>query len=200
MHDRDTQLIVSVRQRIESAFADVVNPGEKAIGDLCCQIDFTGKWQELPHEVTADYFREIQWFTGIGYQFYLPMYMVAMLINPDVGCDSTMGYMFLTFCPPYDDEINNADQWAYFLRRTRFITTPQAAAIQAFIKYADAIKCRVFQRGLSECNGGVLASGGYRQPDDPVRVGCTGRDGTREQSLLRLPLPLSGGASPAIGS
>lgn len=81
--------------RIETAFADVPYPGDNNLtikdGDVFADVvetrrDFRGKhWKELSPEFIHEHRSALNIFTRRAYHFYLPAYMIGVLLDANNG-------------------------------------------------------------------------------------------------------------------
>jgi len=151
------------KERIRIAFADVVHPdaGEiacdcvsKTCEGLAMEAEFKPfTWQNVPAEIVDRYAQSLPIFTDLGYQYFLPAYMMRALDNPDgevweaVILGLPGGGAAAAFLPPMpvqaEQSIDNLQKVAQLLEeheeeRLRDFTTAQIEAMIEFVEYLIA--------------------------------------------------------------
>ncbi len=134
---------LELRQQIESAFAEVLHPGDDRIAYSNIDQDgaslaaaFRGKhWKELkPHEL---HHHEMTFLSREGLQFYLPAYLLASM----EGYDGTLYEDIRPFTVygltlPDEDTPRNRNLRESRLRDFESFTPAQKQAIRSFLEYA----------------------------------------------------------------
>ncbi|MFY0529300.1 DUF6714 family protein [Archangium gephyra] len=135
--------LLALRQQIESAFAEVLYPGDDRIAYSNIDQDgaslaatFRGKhWKELtPHEL---HHHEMTFLSREGLQFYLPAYLLASM----EGYDGTLYEDIRPFTVygltlPDEDTPRNRHLRESRLRDFELFTPAQKRVIRSFLEYA----------------------------------------------------------------
>ncbi|MGE6760914.1 DUF6714 family protein [Corallococcus interemptor] len=141
----------SLRQSIEHAFADVPRPEKKRIAyargawetpELVR--DFGGRhWKDVPIEKVRDHAAHLSLFSQEALAYYLPAYLSAALVDPDVRG-------FLLSSLTISDE-TQPDLRAFFLRMFGRLSPSQRSAIRMFlIHMRDAATSPISKQSWSQ--------------------------------------------------
>lgn len=151
------------KDKIRAAFADVVHPDQGEIACDCVSKTCEGlameaefkpfSWRNVPAELVDKYAQSLPIFTDLGFQYFLPAYMMRALKNPDsevweaviLGLPgSGAGAAFLPPMPVLPEQsIDNLQKVSQLLEeheveRLRDFTVPQIEAMIEFVEYLVA--------------------------------------------------------------
>jgi hypothetical protein len=131
----------SVRERIESAFADVRFPKDKLLLHPRSQDeyeirDFKGKnwqkWQDVPKEIIDYNHCSLPFFSSSALIFLLPAYMMVSLDDL-----TTNTFLFTLFALMPNQNSGEPNPTKYFLDWADRLTPEQKAAITLFLEYVE---------------------------------------------------------------
>jgi hypothetical protein len=80
----DEELVEKLIQQIQDAFRNTPYPGDNQVGDDTEVYRFIGKrWQDVSVE-DIDTVTNLHFFTPEGQRYYIPAYLIAVLIHPNL--------------------------------------------------------------------------------------------------------------------
>jgi hypothetical protein len=130
-----TDELEQVTAQIEAAFAETPYPGDENIGWGCgsegleLEKAFQGKhWKELTLNLILEYCSEIPCTTAEGFRFYLPAWMLGVLLHYD-KVDVLSEFVVFNLSPPYD-----STELYHFLQHTGGFNRQEKAAILSFLE------------------------------------------------------------------